>query len=100
MTKTQNIFAIKDNTLDYYERPFMAPSQAFAVRTFIDECNRDGSHLKKHPDCFSLYWLGTWDSESGRYTSPTEPQFINKATDFIDNFSNPEETTREIREAQ
>lgn len=77
------IYSVKDNAVEAYGKPFHAPTKGFAIRSFSDEVNRPDSQLAKHPEDFSLYELGTWDNQKGNYTNLPEPQFIGKASDFI-----------------
>lgn len=67
--------AVKDRALNAFMRPFFAQTKNQAIRMFQDEVNRDKSEMGAHPDDYDLYWLGTWDDETGYITKlPNEPE--------------------------
>lgn len=67
----QVIVAIKDRAADAYMRPWFVPTTAMAVRSFMDEVQRDSAdnQLFHHSDDFDLYELGFFDDSTGRITS-------------------------------
>lgn len=67
----QIIVSIKDRAADAFMRPWFVPTSGIAIRSFIDEVNRDQSdnQLFHHPDDFDLYEIGVFDDSTGRITS-------------------------------
>ena len=65
------IVAVKDRAADAFMRPFFVPTPNMAIRSFMDEVNRDSSdnQLFVHPDDFDLYEIGIFDDSTGRITS-------------------------------
>lgn len=67
----QVIVAIKDRAADAYMRPWFVPTPAMAVRSFMDEVQRESAdnQLFHHSDDFDLYEIGLFDDSTGRITS-------------------------------
>ena len=65
------IVAVKDRAADAFMRPFFVPTANMAIRSFMDEVNRDAAdnQLFAHPDDFDLYEIGTFDDSNGRIES-------------------------------
>lgn len=69
------IFAIYDQKLEAYNRPFFLISDGVAIRAFQDEINNKESELSKHPDDYELYKIGEYNEETGEI-NPNLPQLI------------------------
>jgi len=82
------VCAIFDSATLAYGRPIFVTADGQAIRSFMDEVNRaDGdSDLRKHPDDFVLFSLGTFDDSSGIF-SRTEPSVLMRGKDAL----NPKE---------
>lgn len=67
----QIIVAIKDRAADAFMRPWFVPTGALAIRSFMDEVNRqaDDNNLFHHSDDFDLYEIGIFDDSTGRIES-------------------------------
>ena len=65
------IVSIKDRAADAFNRPFFVPTAGMAIRSFIDEVNRDhaDNQMFAHSDDFDLYEIGTFDDSTGRIES-------------------------------
>ena len=61
------IFAVRDQAVDAFNRPFFSPSRGLAVRSFTDEVNRSdpANPMYAHHEEFVLYELGQFDEETG-----------------------------------
>lgn len=66
------VIAAKDSAIQAFGRPVFAPSPGAAVRSFVDEVNRqaDDNPFNKHPEDFELVWLAEFDDETGVFTLP------------------------------
>lgn len=75
------IFTVKDLAVGAFGRPMFMQSKGQALRSFSDEVNRpaDDNQMFKHPEDFSLFYLGEWDEESG-YFSSGDPEFMTSAS--------------------
>lgn len=76
------IFCVKDRAIDAYGNPMFMQTKGQAVRTFTDEVNRENkeSNLYLHPDDFDLYFLGTYDSQSGSFVTGA-PELVCRGKD-------------------
>lgn len=59
------MISVKDRALNAFMRPFFAQTKNQAIRMFTDEINRKDSEMGGHPDDYDLWYLGTWDDETG-----------------------------------
>ena len=66
---------VRDEALNAFNRPFFVNSLGFAVRSFEDEVNRpaDDNPMRKHAKDFSLFHVGSFDEDSGRFESLDVP---------------------------
>jgi hypothetical protein len=78
------LFSVFDSKLGEYNSPMVFPSRGVAFRSFLDEAGRvDPSNaVNKHPEDFSLYHVGTFDSVSGTFVSLPTPDLVVRASDF------------------
>jgi len=65
------IVSIKDRAADAFMQPWFVPTTAMAVRSFMDEVQRDtaDNQLFHHSDDFDLYEIGIFDDSTGRIVS-------------------------------
>lgn len=66
------VFSVFDKAVGAYTRPFCTPSAGAAMRAFEDDVANAESPVAKHPEDYSLFWLGSFDDNSGLLT-PEEP---------------------------
>lgn len=59
------IYAVKDRALDAFMQPFYAHSDGYAIRSFTDEINKQGSTFNAHPDDYDLWRIGTYTDTTG-----------------------------------
>lgn len=61
------VVSVFDRAVGGYGRPFFVPSIGAAVRSFIDEVNRDApdNPMHKHPDDYDLFHIGSFDDSIG-----------------------------------
>lgn len=69
------LVSVEDSAAGAFGRPIFAQSSGAAIRSFSDEVNRsnDENVMFHHPEDFSLYDLGTFDDESGRFNVHEQP---------------------------
>ena len=64
------IYSIYDSAAKAYAQPFFMHNDGLAIRAFQDMVNsQDENNIAKHPDQFTLFKLGTFDDQSGNFTS-------------------------------
>lgn len=65
-------FAIWDEKAKSFVAPFFLPEVGMAVRTFKD-CINDKNHaFGKHPEDYTLFRVGTFDTDDGSFESGVE----------------------------
>jgi hypothetical protein len=79
------IVSILDTAAGAYGRPAYLASEGVAIRQFQDEVNRaaDDNQLYKHPDDFQLFYIGTFDDNSGAFDLLASPKMIARAKDVM-----------------
>lgn len=72
------IVSIKDRAADAFGRPAYVATEGVAIRQFMDEINRGDteSQIYQHPDDFDLYYLGTFDDNTGGFDLLASPKQI------------------------
>jgi hypothetical protein len=72
------IVSIKDRAADAYGRPAYVATEGVAIRQFSDEVNRasEDNQIYVHPDDFDLYYLGTFDDNTGAFDLLASPKQI------------------------
>jgi len=77
------VCSVRDSAADLFGQPFFVPTTAMALRGFADAVKRaDGdSDLTKHPDDFTLFELGTFDDETGKFVNLPEPRQLVRGKD-------------------
>lgn len=79
------IVSILDTAAGAYGRPAFVASEGVAIRQFQDEVNRphEDNQLYKHPDDFQLYYIGTFDDNTGGMDLMASPKLISRAKDVM-----------------
>lgn len=77
------VVSIFDNAVGAFNRPFFTPSRGVAIRSFVDEVKRPGddNSMARHPNDFSLFYLGEFDDVSGRFSQLDVPERLMTAAD-------------------
>ena len=77
-----SVFSIRDKSLQEFYRPSFDQNDKVAARSFGDLIASPEGLVAKHPEDFCLYYLGTFDTETGFFTQDEEPRPICEATAF------------------
>ena len=67
MSQQQLIFTVHDVKAETFMPPFFVPSKGLAIRAFEDCINSDDHHFGKHPADYTLFFLGSFDTDSGSF---------------------------------
>lgn len=70
------MFAIRDVKAEGYNTPFFQPTFGLAERAFKDACQDEKTTLAKHPEDYSLYYLGEFDQTSGLMKVEETPKHV------------------------
>lgn len=70
--------AVRDRAAEAYMRPFFVATANMAIRSFMDEVNRDAAdnQLFAHFDDFDLFELAVFDDNSGSVTCHESPKLL------------------------
>lgn len=84
MTELQ-AYAIKDIKSGLFSNnPFFLQSNGLAIRSFATACEDEKTDFNKYPEDFSLYHIGTYDSQTAELNKTTPSQIAN-ASEFTNN---------------
>lgn len=74
--------SVFDLATETYGRPFFVPHVGAAIRSFMDEVNRDDSELGKHPSDYDLFEVGAFDDNTGTFTVPPQPSRLARGAEL------------------
>lgn len=66
----QRVFAIFDACAGAYLPPFMMPRDEQALRAFRECINSPSHQFAMHPQDYTLFFIGTFDDQTAKYTQP------------------------------
>lgn len=69
------VFAVKDAAIDGFLPPMFVPHKGLAERWFEEQQGQD-NQIGKHPEHHSLYELGEWNPDTGKFKNNPQPQLI------------------------
>lgn len=78
------IFALNDSKLGEFGQPFFFQASGQAVRFLQDLVRDNKTSISQHPEDFRLYLLGTYHPNTGLFESLTAPEYLAKASDFVE----------------
>jgi len=73
------MYSIRDSKAEVYNTPFYQRSHGEAERAFTQLVGDDKSTVSKFPEDYDLYYLGTWDDQTGKGEVLDTPQHVVKA---------------------
>lgn len=77
-----NMYSVRDVKTDTYSFPFQAPTNSAAIRSFGDLVGDEGNLVHRHPEDYSLYYVGAFDNVTGLPEYDAPPSFLENATSF------------------
>lgn len=77
-----NIYSIYDTATGAYMRPFFAPADGMATRSFKDIATDATHEVGKHPEDYSLWRLGIFDDNKGTIT-PEDRECLCTALELV-----------------
>ena len=76
-------FAVYDQKAEAYLRPFFTKTRGQAIRGFVDAVNDPNHEFNKHPDDYTLFYLGEFDETKGEL-SPATAESLGNALIFLE----------------
>ena len=62
-----HVFAVYDDKAGAFLPPFFLHTVGLARRLFTDSANQEGHPFNQHPADFTLFRIGRWDDNTGKY---------------------------------
>lgn len=78
------IYAIFDEAIESYGQPIFTRTAGQALRSFSDEVKNPESPFNKHPEDYSIYYMGEFNEQTGIIT-PADPTRLARATEYKEN---------------
>lgn len=78
----QLMFTVHDQKAETFMPPFFVPSKGLAIRAFEDCINSDDHHFGKHPADYTLFFLGSFDTDNGEFDL-MEKQSVGNGVEFV-----------------
>jgi len=76
-------YSVRDEKMQSYLSPFVSEGIIPALRSLTLAVNNPESMLSKFSEDYSLYKVGTFDTETGRLTSLDIPEHISSLSTLI-----------------
>ena len=77
------VYSIRDNKMGTFNVPVLIENDAVAVRQFGDIVTRGGDNVMTlHPSDFTIYCLGEFDCNTGKFTNLDCPKALATGSDF------------------
>lgn len=88
-----NIFSLYDEKARNYNTPQYLAHKGEAIRMLQSTLDNKETMFAKYPEDFSLYCLGTFDDNNGKFEGKPEPELVIRATELLAIKSSPETVT-------
>lgn len=77
------IFSIYDSAVEAYMPPFTQQSKGAAIRAFTDTVQDESTTLSRHPEDFTLFYIGSWDEATASITQDNTPFALVKGNEIV-----------------
>jgi len=77
-----NVYSVYDSKVGAYMTPFFMRSNGEALRAFIEIASDPQTSICKHPEDFTLFHIGSWDSSDASYDSELAPKSLGVALEY------------------
>jgi hypothetical protein len=83
------VLSVRDVKAGVFSQPFYAPTLQHGIRSFLDAASNpaDDNMMRKHPEDFQLYHLGTFEDGSGSFESLATAQLVSSASEIYSSSS-------------
>lgn len=80
----KDVFVVRDVKVGAFATPFYLENISVAMRAFAHAANNKETDCGRYPDDFSLYHLGTYDDETGKFDLLPEPFHLALASTLVE----------------
>lgn len=77
------MFSIRDAKAECFNQPFFSKTHGEAERNFIQLAKDQKSFVSQFPDDYDLYFVGTYDDQTGTLRPLDTPQHVAKAVNVL-----------------
>ncbi len=77
------VYCIFDAKAMAYANPFFFPQEGLALRAFADLCNDPETAVGCHPDDYTLFHIGRFDSDEGMLEPNLAPVTLGNGLEFV-----------------
>jgi len=70
------VFCLRDSAAECYLEPRYARTRAEIIRSLAEAVKSADSDLGRHSEHFSLFEIGSWDSDTGLVSSHLSPVLV------------------------
>jgi len=78
-----HVFSIFDSKAEIFNTPIFLPAIGQARRTFGDQVNDKESPFNKHPEDYTLFLIGEYETDNGKITPAETPTSYGLASEYI-----------------
>lgn len=82
MSQQQLMYTVHDQKGETFMPPFFVPSKGLAIRAFEDCVNSNDHHFGKHPADYTLFFLGSFDTDLGEFDLISK-QSVGNGVEFV-----------------
>lgn len=79
-----DVFCVYDSAIELYLTPFYVRTRGEALRMLRDTANDANHAFRRHPQDYSLYYLGQYYEATGQFKLEPEPRFVVKVLDLVE----------------
>ncbi len=75
--------AIRDNKAEAWMTPMFFQAAGQAIRSFGDAVNDTNTDFGKHPEDYSIWHIGNWDSRSAIFDAEQQPTVLQQGINLV-----------------
>jgi len=79
-----SIFSIYDSKIEAYLPPFFMQTKAASIRAITDTMQDQQHPFSKHPEDYTLFFLGTYDDNNSKFDIEITPQSLAVMIELIE----------------
>lgn len=80
---TLSIVSVYDACALTYSKPYFESSTGSAVRSFQDACSNADSAISRHPEHYSLFLLGEYNTDNAKFDLLPTPKLLGNAWELV-----------------
>lgn len=78
------VYSIRDEKAETFGSPFYQATHGLAERSFRQVVSDEKTNVNKFPEDYDLWYLGEFDSKTGKFDALETPQHQLKAIQLVD----------------